>query len=88
VPSPHSRSIVREEGFESSLLYLFSDWRDAEAYLAPAEEVLAMDATLGTEFEDGVWTLPMAPVRGADIWLFYTFYDTVVVLQEVKAFLT
>ena len=30
---------------------------------------------------------PMAPLHGADIWLFYTFYETVVLL-EVKAFLT
>jgi hypothetical protein len=30
----------------------------------------------------------MAPVRGADVWLFYTFYETVVVLLEVKAFMS
>lgn len=88
VPSRPRRDIVRDEGFEASLQYLFHHWQKAERYIAAAEEVLALDATFGTPCGDGYWILPMAPVDGADVWLIYTYYDTVVVLMEVKAYWT
>lgn len=88
MPPPGRRNIVRDEGFEASLQPLFADWHEAEAFIAAAEKILALDPEIGSPWGDGTWLLPMAPVRGADVWLFYTFYETVVVLLEVRAFMS
>lgn len=88
MPPPDRRIVLRDEGFEPTLQPLFSDWLDAESYIAGAEEILALDATVGMPLGDGTWILPMAPVRGAEIWLYYIMYDTVVVLMQAKAFVT
>jgi hypothetical protein len=86
VPAPDRRSIIRQGGFEESLQILFSTWDGAEKYIAAAEIVLAMEPQLGMPIGDGIWVLPMAPVKNADVWLFYTFYETVVILLDVQAF--
>lgn len=78
--------MVRDDSFEDSLQILFPQWQQAEEFIAAAEVVLAVDAEIGTPLGNGIWILPMAPVKGAEVWLYYTFYETVVVLFEVVSF--
>ncbi len=84
MPSLNRRTVIRDAGFEATLESIFLNWQQAEDYLSAAETILAADAELGTSMGAGIWTMPLPPVRDAGVWLFYTVYDTVVVLLDVR----
>jgi len=35
---------------------------------------------------DDIWILPMAPIRGTDVWLYYRFDESTVVFLAILAF--
>jgi hypothetical protein len=68
------RSIVREPEFEEELARLIPNEEEADDFLQAAELILAHDPEVGTHAEGtDVWLLPMAPVRDAEVYLYYTF---------------
>jgi len=71
------RQIVHEHEFDEQLYRLIGDPQDAEEFIAAAEENLAVDPRIGTpaSFDDSVWYIPMSPVRGRRVSIFYTFDD-------------
>ena len=83
---PPSRSVVREHLFEERLARLVPDPEVADEYVAAAEWLLALDAELGFPVRPGsaVWTLPMPPVDGEQVALFYTFDAEAVRLLAVE----
>ena len=73
MPQPFPRIVIREHLFEETLRKLIPDARSADDYVLAAEFVLARDPRLGQQTSDpNVWALPMAPVRGNEVALYYT----------------
>jgi hypothetical protein len=81
------RSIAREPEFEEQLARLIPNEEEADEFTAAAEYVLAVDPREGLPASrDGlIWSLPMQPVRGRGVSLFYTFDDRVVVFLAILA---
>lgn len=69
------RSVVREHHFEKDLAALIGDLEAADDFVAGAEWLLAQNPELGFPIAEGsrVWLLPMAPIEGAQVALYYTF---------------
>ena len=83
------RSIVREHEFEEQLDALICNVGEADEFVAAAEDILSKDPALGTLVADTpheIWKLPMAPVRGRSVALFYTFNESTVVFLYVVAY--
>jgi hypothetical protein len=82
------REIVREHEFEEQLRTLIPNEEEADDYTAAAEDILASDPRQGVEVspERSIWILPMAPVRGAGVSLFYTFDETSVTFLAILPF--
>jgi hypothetical protein len=81
------RCIVRDPLFEDSLAALFhDDTEEGDAYTAAAEDLLSHDPEIGEPTENGVWALPMAPIRGRIVYLFYTFDEIAVLFIALAAF--
>lgn len=79
MPQPSPRAVVREHLFEDTLRALIPDPRSADEYVLAAEFVLARDPALSQQTRDpDVWALPMAPIGGAQMALYYTFDETTV----------
>jgi hypothetical protein len=72
------RSVVREHSFEHSLRALIEDARTADEYVEAAEYSLAANPFLGLSPMPGLWALPMAPIGGREIVLYYTFDEQTV----------
>lgn len=70
-------SIVREHHFEKDLAALIGNLEAAGDVVAGAEWLLAQNPEIGFPIaEDSrVWFLPMAPIEGAQMALYYTFDD-------------
>ena len=79
-------SIVREELFEDSLATLIRDAETADEFTAAAEDLLSREPKIGTPLPGGVWTLPMAPIGGKAVYLFYTFDESAVLFLAIAAF--
>lgn len=77
MPDPERiRTVVHEPEFESELHALIAGPREALEFTEGAEYVLARDPRAGlpyVEIEPSVWVMPMAPVGGATVSLFYHF---------------
>lgn len=81
---PLPRAVVREHFFEETLRALIPDPRLADDYVLAAEFVLARDPTLGQRTHDAdVWALPMAPVGGSQVALYYAFDESTVYFLAV-----
>jgi hypothetical protein len=80
------RSIVREPLFEDSLAALIRDPESADDYTAAAEDLLSREPESGRPFQGGVWMLPMSPIRGKTVYLYYTFDDETVTFIAIAAF--
>lgn len=80
------RSIVREEAFEDELHVLIRDAQAADRFTEAAEWVLSANPHLGEPDASApeVWVLPMAPIDGLTIWLFYTFDDSTVTFLALR----
>jgi hypothetical protein len=74
------RSVVREHHFEKDLADIIGDIAAADDFVAGAEWLLAQNPEIGFPIAEGssVWFLPMAPVEGAQVALYYTFDDSTV----------
>lgn len=83
------RRVIREHEFERELSHLLPlrSAREADEFVEAAEFVLARDPEIGLRISDGssVWALPMAPLRGEQITLFYTFDESTVRLLSIQA---
>ncbi len=79
------RQIVREYHFERDLRMLIRDAKEADEFVEAAEFVLARDPEIGLRIapDSDVWVLPMAPVRGVQISLYYTFDESTVWLISI-----
>ena len=80
--------VVREEAFEEELLFLIPDEREADDYVEGAEYILARDPRAGDFIggEPEIWVMPMAPIRGQEVGLLYTFNELTVFFVSVRIF--
>ncbi len=70
----HFRTVIREPDFEEELATLIPDVEEADDFVQAAELILARDPEVGTNAQGtDVWLLPMAPVGGTEVYLYYTF---------------
>ena len=74
------RSVVREHHFEKDLAALIGDLEAADDFVAGAEWLLAQNPEIGFPIaeDSAVWLLPMAPIEGAQVALYYAFDDSTV----------
>ena len=81
------RIVIREQEFEEQLEALLVNMEEADAFTLGAEIVLALDPLIGTpaSSDGSIWHLPMPPVRGLRVSLFYTFDESVVVFLAIVA---
>jgi hypothetical protein len=71
----HRRSIIREPEFEEQLQRLIPSAEEADDSTLGAECVLSIDPLVGSQASESVWVLPMFPVRGSEVNLYYSFDD-------------
>ena len=79
------RQVIRQRSFERQLRELIEDAREADDFVEGAEFVLARDPEAGSPLDDEIWFLPMAPIRGAQVALYYTFDDSTVRLLAIAS---
>lgn len=79
------RSVIREFHFEKDLAELIGDFADADDFVAGAEWLLSRNPEIGFRTDEGsaVWFLPMAPIGGEQVALYYTFDDATVWLISI-----
>jgi hypothetical protein len=82
-----SREVIKEHEFEDQLSRLLVNLEDADDFIAGAEEMLARDPSGGMQVSPNgkVWYLPMSPVRGRRVSLFYSFDEERVVFLWIVA---
>ena len=82
----HFREVVREEAFEDELHVLIRDHRAADEFVEAAEFVLARNPEAGLMAPEAppVWFMPMAPIDGRQITLYYLFDETNVYLLAIR----
>lgn len=82
------REVIREHLFEDELRALIGDEVAADEFVEAAEFLLARNPEVGTRLAPGsaVWFLPMAPIAGASVSLYYTFDDNAVTLLSIGRF--
>ena len=83
------RSIIREQEFEEQLDALLVNAEEADDFVMAAESVLSQFPDIGelvADFPRKIWKLPMAPVRGRAVALFYTFNEQYVIFLYVVAY--
>ena len=82
------RNIVREIEFEEQLHALIVDAEEADEFTEAAETVLANDPRAGmpASRDGSIWYLPMQPVRGRRVSLYYNFDESVVVFLAILGF--
>ena len=82
------RSVIREHAFEDELRALIRDALAADEFVEAAEFLLARDPRTGSQWSPGsaVWVMPMAPLEGKSVALFYTFDDAAVCFFSIRAF--
>ena len=79
------RSVIREPEFEEQLERLIPNAEDADDFTLGAECVLSIDPTAGRQASEWVWILPMFPVGGLRVNLYYSFDDTTVYFLGIIA---
>lgn len=79
------RRVIREHRFERELRALISEAAAADRFVEAAEFLLVRDPEVGFQLESGadVWFLPMAPINGVQISLYYTFDESTVWLLSI-----
>jgi hypothetical protein len=79
------REIVREHEFEEQLERLLVDMEEADDFTMGAEFVLAHDPLSGTPVNSdaSIWMLPMCPVSGRQVSLYYTFDERTVTFLAI-----
>ncbi len=81
----HLRRVIREHRFERELEALIADAIESDQFVEAAEFLLARDPEVGCQIapDSVVWFLPMAPIRDAQISLYYTFNESTVWLLSI-----
>ena len=81
----HLRRVIREYRFERELQALIADAADADRFVEGAEFLLVRDPEIGFQLEPGsdIWFLPMAPIHGEQVSLYYTFDEETVWLLSI-----
>jgi hypothetical protein len=81
----HLRRVIWEHRFERELQALIADAADADRFVEGAEFLLARDPEIGFQLEPGsdIWFLPMAPIDGQQVSLYYTFDEKTVWLLSI-----
>lgn len=81
----HLRRVIWEHRFERELQALIADAADADRFVEGAEFLLARDPEIGFQLEPGsvIWFLPMAPINGKQVSLYYTFDEETVWLLSI-----
>lgn len=81
------RLVIREEQFERELRLLISDPIEADEFVRAAEWVLVNVPETGVLFRSGspIWVLPMAPVDGKQVTLYYAFDEETLWLISIRA---
>ena len=79
------REIIREYEFEEQLERLIVNMEEADDFTLGAEFVLAHDPLSGmpVNADGSVWMLPMCPVRGRQVTLYYTFDEQTVTFLAI-----
>lgn len=79
------REVVREPRFERELRHLIREAIPADEFVEAAEYLLARDPLIGSLVAEdaSVYFLPMAPVEGRQISLYYTFDELTVWLLSI-----
>lgn len=74
------RNVIREHHFEKDLAEIIGDIAEADDFVTGAEWLLARNPEIGSPIavDSTVWFLPMAPIAGEQVALYYTFDDTTV----------
>ncbi len=82
------RSIVREQLFDEQLAKLIRDEEEADEFVMAAEYVLseAPGAGMPVSTSGTVWRLPMMPLHGDQISLYYTFDSETVNFLAIGTF--
>ena len=82
------RSIVRAHLFEEQLAKLLPDAEEADEFVMAAEWVLSRGPHAGVPVAPtgSVWRLPMMPLRGEQISLYYTFDSETVNFLAIGTF--
>ena len=82
------RDVFREEEFNEQLRALIPDFEEADEFTAGAEDLLSREPEIGVPAtsDDSIWILPMPPVRGRRVTLYYTFDQTSVVFLCILPF--
>ena len=80
--------IIHEHEFEEQLAALIPDAEEADDFTAAAEDLLSRDPRSGfvASLKLGIWILPMFPIRGRQVTLYYTFDERAVTLLSIVAF--
>jgi hypothetical protein len=75
MPDFSFREIIREHEFEDQLNRLIPNSEEADDYIVGAEFTLAVYPQSGMPAAEdrSIWYLPMCPVRGKRVSLFYDF---------------
>lgn len=79
--------VVRELTFEEEAMFLLGDEKEADVFVEGAEYLLARDPHAG-HFIGGdppLWFMPMAPIKGQQVSLFYTFDELTVFFMGLRA---
>jgi hypothetical protein len=81
----HIRQVVREHRFERELRALIRDAIPADRFVEAAEFLLARDPLIGSPIDDEqlVYFLPMPPIEGEQVSLYYTFDESTVWLLSI-----
>ncbi|MGB8341808.1 MAG: hypothetical protein WCE51_09460 [Chthoniobacterales bacterium] len=73
------RQVIRELRFERELSSLIHDAIPAHQFVEAAEYLLARDPLVETPTDDMlVWAMPMAPIGGEQVVLYYAFDNSMV----------
>ena len=85
--NPSFREIIREPEFEEQLARLQPNAEEADDFTLGAEYVLASNPKSGipATSDGNVWYLPMCPVRGRRVSLFYSFDEDTVYFLSILA---
>jgi hypothetical protein len=88
MPDLPRRTVIREHEFDEQLRALIVDMEEADEFTAGAEDLLARHPESGmpAAHDRSVWYLPMSPVRGQRVSLFYGFDESTVVFLAILPF--
>lgn len=81
----HIRQIIREHRFERELRALIDNAIPADQFVEAAEFLLARDPLIGSPVDEDsvVYFLPMAPIEGQQVSLYYAFDEATVWLLSI-----